>query len=48
MYDLSGYALAYVGLRVLLIETRSHGYYITTFRFATVINLEMPPEYYRD
>ena len=32
MYDLSGYALAYIGFRLLLIETRSHGYYITNFR----------------
>ena len=28
MLDLSGYALAYVEFRVLLIETHSHGYYI--------------------
>ena len=48
MYDLSKYALDYVRFRVLLIKTRSHGYYITTFRSAIVINSEMPPEYYRD
>ena len=48
MYDLFGYALAYVGFRILLIETRSHGYYITTFRSATVTDSKLPPECYRD